>query len=494
MTLFTREKQLLSEIYLFWKKINIYTKIFYGIIVFAVIVRVININYNSAFNDEAIYIVVGRMGLFAHDWWSYGAKLWMAGLPYVYPPLAALSYQVGGLVGARLLNVFFGILLVSEVFTLTKLLNLFDQKTNTVAALVASFIAAFSGIGIFVSKLATYDMPSFFLLIASMNLFLKARHHINGRLYFLAFLFLFAAFLTKIVVAIFIPILLGISLLVMKTRSKKHQRMSVIYFYAPFILAIVLYAFFYHDNLMTYVATHKSLGKTESYMTLLSLIWSEANILFLLSVPAAYVFVRAKKYIEGMSLGILALAIPVFHLVLLRLATLDKHVYLTVTFLAVIVGYGISFFLQDKNKLVRAGVVIVSLVALPYFVWSSHDVLYTREHEWTNTVTTQEYLKKNIKPGNKILTEEGGAVILALYDNIFPPKNIVTFDWIDYKGLGNESGYAQAVSDTYFDYVQLDMSTESGSSIRKDIEKHLASNYSLVYKQGALVVYEKNKN
>jgi hypothetical protein len=39
------------------------------------IIRILNLNYNTAFNDEAIYIVIGRMGLFASDWWSYGANL-----------------------------------------------------------------------------------------------------------------------------------------------------------------------------------------------------------------------------------------------------------------------------------------------------------------------------------------------------------------------------------------------------------------------------------
>ena len=83
---------------------KVYTDNFwlYCILFFALLIRVIGINYNSAFNDEAIYVVVGRLGIFANDWWSYGAKLWMAGLPYIYPPLTALAYEVGGLAGSRL--------------------------------------------------------------------------------------------------------------------------------------------------------------------------------------------------------------------------------------------------------------------------------------------------------------------------------------------------------------------------------------------------------
>ena len=126
-----------------WERLNInFLKIFInkvrekrldalylGIIITTFLIRVINLNYNSAFNDEGIYIVVGRMGLFENDWSSYGANFWMAGLPYIYPPLSALAFQTGGLIGSRLLNIFFGVFLVEEIY------RLFDKKTNQVAGI-----------------------------------------------------------------------------------------------------------------------------------------------------------------------------------------------------------------------------------------------------------------------------------------------------------------------------------------------------------------------
>lgn len=124
-------------------KEDYYSFLFYLLIISAFLVRIINLNYNSPFNDEAIYIVIGRMGLFANDWWSYGAKLWMAGLPYIYPPMSALAYEVGGLLGSRLLNVIFGVMLIEEVVRFVRLLNLFDEKTNKSAALIAGFLVAF---------------------------------------------------------------------------------------------------------------------------------------------------------------------------------------------------------------------------------------------------------------------------------------------------------------------------------------------------------------
>src|SRR4030042_1972523 len=78
--------------------------IFYILLISSFLVRAINLNYNSPFNDEAIYIVVGTF-------------------------------------------------LVEEIYQLTRLIALSDSKTNQTAAITAAFLARFSGIGIFVSKL-----------------------------------------------------------------------------------------------------------------------------------------------------------------------------------------------------------------------------------------------------------------------------------------------------------------------------------------------------
>lgn len=476
------------------KKIDKHSLFFFIILLFSFLIPVISINYNSAFNDEAIYIVIGRMGLFANDWWSYGAKLWMAGVPYIYPPLSAMAYQFGGIIGSRFLNVIFGVLLVEEVYRFTKLINLYDEKTNKLASLIAAFLAAFSGIGIFVSKLATYDMPSFLLLMLGINSFLKAKNFTNGKYYFLSFFCIFMAFLTKIVIAVFFPILFVLSVFILKARDLKHRKAAITYLYLPLILGGLFYLFLYRDNLMTYIITHKDLGKAGNYMDLLSLIWEETKILLLLFIPVAFMILSSKRFKGFISLTLLSLAIPLFHLSLLRFATLDKHLYLTVIFLSVLTGYGISLAILNKNKLLSKVTKSVLPFLIILYLYSSSQVLTRREFEWRNTYVLQNYFKEKIQPGDKVLTEEGGSVILALYDKIFPPTSIVTFDWIDYSGLQNSKGYLQAVSDVYFDYIQLDNIKHDDNPLNREIRKALVSNYSLSYKNDNFEVYEKRKN
>ncbi len=463
----------------------------YVLLTIAFIARVFHLNYNSAFNDEAIYIVIGRMGLFASDWWSYGAKLWMAGIPYIYPPLAALSYELGGLSGARLLNVIFGVFLIEEVYRFTTLLNLYDKKINKRAGLIAAFLVAFAGVGIYVSKLATYDMPSFLLMMVGINSFLKAKYYSNGKYYFLSFLCLFTAFLTKIVIAIFFPILFLFSILIMKTRSLDHRRKAILYLYVPFFAACVLYFIFYKDNLGTYVTTHKELGKSYGYYEIIDLIWRELKTFLVLIIPASIVLVANKKLKIVASLSLFIIAIPAFHLILLRLATLDKHLYLTAIFMAVIIGYGVSILISSKNRVFSVIGIVGFAIFAAFFLTDSYKISRMHEHDWNNTYALQSYLVNKIQPGDKILTEEGGVVVLALYDKIFPPKNIVTFDWIDYSGLQDDKGYIQAVNDTYFDYIEINGRIEEKDNLREEIRNSLTANYKLAYKKDNFEVYEK---
>lgn len=488
-----KAKKSISGHFFVVKSMDKYILALYLLLAAAFLVRVVHLNYNSAFNDEAIYIVVGRMGLFASDWWSYGAKLWMAGIPYIYPTLAALSFELGGLNGARLLNIIFGIFLIEEVYRFTNLLNLFDEKVNKRAAIIAAFFTAFAGVGIFVSKLATYDMPSFLLMMVGINSFLKARSYPNGKYYFLSFLTIFTAFLTKIVIAVYFPLLFLFSLLILKGRTLDQRKKAIIYLYVPLFAACLLYFIFYKDNLGTYVTTHKELGKSFGYYEILELIWREIKIFIIMIIPASLILIASKRAKVILSLSLFILAIPLFHLYLLRLATLDKHLYLTAIFMAVIVGYAVSVLISNKNRFFAfLGISIIPLMIF-FFLNDSYRVARYHENDWKNTYDLQNYLVKNVQPGDKILTEEGGVVVLALYDKIFPPENIVTFDWIDYSGLQTDDGYLLAVDDTYFDFIELSGRAEDKGELREMIRERIKDNYKLSYKKENFEVYEKQE-
>jgi 4-amino-4-deoxy-L-arabinose transferase-like glycosyltransferase len=463
--------------------------IFLSLILLSFAIRLIHLNYNSAFNDEAIYIVIGRMGLFSNDWYSYGASLWMAGLPYIYPTLTALIYEAGGLLASRFLNVIIGVFTVEEIYRFTRLLNLFDAEKNQKAALIAAFFASFSGIGIFVSRLATYDILSFFLLIFGINCFLKARHFDNGKYYFLSSISILFAFFTKIVIVFFFPPLLLISAFIIKESSPKQKRLALIYLFVPFFLGLFLYTIFQSTNLLTYFTTHKDLGLAETGLSILTLIKDSTYYLLvvvLLSIPA---LIDSGKKKSLLILLLLAATIPFFHLILNRYQTLNKHLYLTILFLSVIAGYGFSILITHKSQIVRHLSELVLVLTAVLFIFDSIYTVSQLQSAWTNTTDLQKFLSKTVRPKEKVLTENGGATILALYPITFPPKNVTTFDWINYSNLSGDEGYLQAIADVYFDYIELDGQFEGKSGLREKIKDEMANNYHLIYNVNNFEVY-----
>ena len=245
---------------------------------------------------------------------------------------------------------------------------------------------------------------------------------------------------------------------------------------------------------MTYIFTHKDLGKAEGLNNIFELIWKITGFIFVISLPSFLILTRYKKSKELVSLIILSLVIPLFHIVLNREQTLNKHLYLTVIFLSVIASYGLSIMLLSANKL--TGIITAfTLTFIGFFyIVNSQRTLNELQMQWNNTKDLQVFLRQNVKTGDKILTENGGAVILTLYDITFPPNNIVTFDWINYSNLNDERGYAQAVRDIYFDFIELDGQFEGGNYLGTVIRKEMAENYRLIYNRNDFEVYGKQIN
>jgi len=148
----------------------------YAVLFLSCLTRIINLNYNSPFNDEAIYIVLGRLGVFQFDWYSYNASQWVAGSIYIYPSITAISSMVFGIAGSRFINVLFMMITLIAIFLITHMLT--NRKGFTAATISAALLGG-SSVSYYISRLATYDMPSFFFLILSVYFLIVAQHSDN---------------------------------------------------------------------------------------------------------------------------------------------------------------------------------------------------------------------------------------------------------------------------------------------------------------------------
>src|SRR3989344_196804 len=121
---------------------EIFAKVLYYALFLSVIIRIcFNLAYNSPFNDEAIYIVLGKLGVFQNDWTSYDAISWASGWEYIYPAITAIAYQTYGIIGSRLLNTLFGLMMLEvSVRFITKISKAHSMKIYSIASLLVLFL------------------------------------------------------------------------------------------------------------------------------------------------------------------------------------------------------------------------------------------------------------------------------------------------------------------------------------------------------------------
>lgn len=143
-----------------------------GVLAIQAILSLRLIWYNTAFEDEALYLWAGHME-WAH--WLHGASVqsfqtWFSGAPVLYPPLAALADSVGGLAAARLLSLL--LMLGVTCFLWGTARRLVGDRAALVAVAAFATLAGTAFLGAF----ATYDALALFLLTCAAWLVVRASH------------------------------------------------------------------------------------------------------------------------------------------------------------------------------------------------------------------------------------------------------------------------------------------------------------------------------
>jgi 4-amino-4-deoxy-L-arabinose transferase-like glycosyltransferase len=113
--------------------------------------------------DEMTYIVAGRAEI-AH--WLHGQPILpyahaFSGAPVIYPVLAAVAANLGGLVAARLLSLAFIVAATALLWSATR------KLFGVWAALAAGVLFASTAAALYISTLATFDAMSLMLLAAA---------------------------------------------------------------------------------------------------------------------------------------------------------------------------------------------------------------------------------------------------------------------------------------------------------------------------------------
>ena len=232
--------------------LNKYTLSIIAILIIAFVVRVYNLNYNSPFLDEAIYITLGKT-LFYGNFNDHTPFNWVGGMPLLYPTISALAYIAGGIIGSRLINVILGTLSVYLMYKFTQKLHFWkEEHLNKATGIFAALFLAISAIPISLSRLATYDMLSVTFFLGGLVFLLDALFKKNPNSYFWSALCLLLAFLTKYTVLMFFPFILLLAYLYIKVYNKK-QISEVLFFIFMIIVGLGIYIGKYLTELTEFV-------------------------------------------------------------------------------------------------------------------------------------------------------------------------------------------------------------------------------------------------
>jgi len=216
---------------------------------------------NSAFMDEGTYALTGRMLIEHHTNyagylnWAYGSYLW--GL------LAGVMDMLGGLLAMRLLTAVLSALMVLATALTTRAIappSMSATRRDT-AALVAGALMAALPTAIAVGRFATYDPLAGAALMGCIAVLATTWRTGQRRTLVAAAALLFTAFLSKYVVAIYVPFIclwLLIAPLIAKPRQPKQFIRNTCWFVLPLCVVFAAYAVFYRAELITLLGFSKN--------------------------------------------------------------------------------------------------------------------------------------------------------------------------------------------------------------------------------------------
>jgi 4-amino-4-deoxy-L-arabinose transferase-like glycosyltransferase len=368
-------------------------KILFLILLLNLVFTSYNIGYNTPSHDEALMLEMGKQ-IFSGE--SCPLCPQHTGAVFIQPIFVYLGDLAGGLDGARLVSAFFGMLLTVSVYASTT--RLFSKRLGNIAA----FLLMSTGTGIYLSKLATYDIVAAFFLSTSFLLAILSSKEINERksklLLVLLALSLFLAGITKYSVVIFwLPFLFYLY-------RKYSKETYFFYFLLPFLAMVAGYIYYAIIPAIDFLSGSSS-GLYRQGRSDLAGIGS--RIYYWLAIPyllATFGFYHKNKSWQKTVLKLLLFSSPILllHLLTGDSRSIEKNVIFSIIFVvpAAAVGVdhmGILFSAGEGGVLAKN--FFCGLVLL--VVWSfGFDQLRWLDHQFPNVSPVIQYF--NTKGFNRM--------------------------------------------------------------------------------------------
>ena len=407
--------------------------------------RAMNASYCSAYMDESVYVLYGRMFLARHFEapidqplrWSFGWYLW--------PIMAAIADRLGGIVAVRELAALLGTATVGAMYGFAR--RLFSPVVGLASAAAFAILAP----AIYNSRIATRDSGSLFFFALGMWAYTCAFQEGRRRDWIAAAASFFAAFLCKYVVALFFPFLV---LLVLRKKIR-----PVLCFALPLTALCAGYAAFYrHDlaALLSYGAGYSALRAPGAQVWDIY-VWRRLDFWILAGLSLLAFFGKASRRI----LVLLWLGAALFLAFQWRTrADYDywKHVAYPLLFLIPLAMEGVlavvaKFHRRDLVKQVMfSAFSVVALCGVLGWVgrsWKMEEFVF-----WPNVEPALAYMEDRVNSSDRILVDD--TVFRYYFHPGLRQRQITDPFYFWYQDKMGPAAYAAAIHDGVFPYVLLD--------------------------------------
>ncbi len=415
------------------------------IAVAAVYLRAVGARYSTAYMDESIYVVYGRMFLSRNFEYPLHSPLqWSFGW-YLWPAMAAVADRIGGLLAIREMAAGLGTITVAATYGFA------SRVFNKLVGLGAAAVMTVLGPALLVSKIATRDSGSICFFALGLWAYAAAWQKDRKRDWVLAALCFFAAFLCKYLVAVFFPFLVLLAL-------RKTLRPLLLFAMPLFVFCAAYGALHAGDlyHLLRYGSVYSSLKAPPQEALNIYLGRRLDFWIMALAAMPLFAFKEWRKHAVVLWIGILA----IMAVQLKTRADFDywKHVNYAFLFLVPMAVAGVLFTVQELQKKNFHGQMIwgvAGVAGLAVVVgWLGYAQSIDKFMFWPNVNPVLAYFENRLSANDRILTDD---TVLRYYFN--PPlhqSQIVDPMYFVRSGVTGNEAYRSGVRAREFDYIVLD--------------------------------------
>lgn len=425
---------------------------------------------NTAFQDEALYLFAGREIIYGWLGQPHFPVTWayfLSGYAYFYPVIGGALAMLGGVELARMFSLLCMMVVNVCVYYVTK--RFFDHSS----AILAVALFAFQGPVLFIGRLATYD--SLCLVLLALAIVLALHVSIARRPWAILGIgpLLVLAILAKFAGLLFLPILLAM-LIWCSLESQGWRKMLVRLGMALCSLALT--------SVVAYVtldkgALHAISASTTSRdvivktapLFLIQYIVTLSGVAFALGM-LGLILVGRRRLLTGLLLFGSSLLVPAYHIYEGELISLHKHLAFSMFFVMPLAGYAVARIAGHQHKLSFNRYLFAGLAICLITFSSGVEQAQKLYGAWAPSTNLTSAMRTQVRlDSGRYLAEDFDVCRYYLQDvtDLWQWNSLDFFDYTDKAGhyLVGENAYYAAISQGYFDIVELSYGYNAGLAV-----------------------------